>query len=130
MEQTNAKEIEILKIRENERKAEKLAEEIENFKKDQMVATLDYEIEKLEYQRRNVTRQYEYEKTSGVYHYNAYIQAEKELAAEKKKVEDLQAVYNDILSHACGCQRCRVVLGVTQTPNWFENFQASKPKEN
>ena len=48
MEQTNAKEIEILKNRENKRKAEKIGEEIENVKRDQMVAKLDYEIEKLE----------------------------------------------------------------------------------
>jgi hypothetical protein len=50
VEQTNAKEIEILKIRENEKRTEKMKEEIENMKRDQMLAKLDHEIEKLEFQ--------------------------------------------------------------------------------
>ena len=128
VEQTNAKEIDILKIRENEKRTEKMKEEIENMKRDQMLAKLDQEIEKLEFDIRNVTRQVEHETNSGMNHYNALVRVNAELEAEKKKFNDLNAVYQDIMRNACGCQRCRVIFGIAQTPNWFANFEASKPK--
>jgi hypothetical protein len=126
VEQTNAKEIQILKIRENERLVEKMQVEVVNMKRDRILAKLDSDIETLEYDIKNATRDYEREKSSGEFYYDKFNKVEAELVAEKKKFEDLNAIYLDIIENACGCQRCRLFLGNVQIPNWFPNFQASR----
>jgi hypothetical protein len=126
VEQTNAKEIQILKIRENERLVEKMQVEVVNMKRDRILAKLDSDIETLEYDIKNATRDYEREKSSGEFYYDKFNKVEAELVAEKKKFEDLNAIYLDIIENACGCQRCRLFLGNMQIPNWFPNFQASR----